>query len=230
MPKQLGPNLSASALVEGTTSSNGYTQGYPVHSPEQAEASRAVHEQGVYDTLRYYQWRETRGTPLPVVLPDLSDTPTNWIYAMNQIQDIVLQENTTSSATTNASVMGITAEAMDAQMEAELLAAEQVLDIEFSFDLAEPNYLVCLELIRAYPSGQSEIANLLVGMYAEKRISDEPLAYLMHVLKWPEVKLWVERQLASDPAAIATGAGHENIISAYSADWGNRDFYTFGRR
>lgn len=113
-------------------------------------------------------------------------------------------------------------------LELELLAAENVLNTEYSFELAEPNYRACLSLIDSDPSRREEVVGLLTRMYTEKAISDEPLAYLMHVLKWPEIKAWAESELANDPAAIATGAGYENILSAYSESWENKDFYVFG--
>jgi len=114
------------------------------------------------------------------------------------------------------------------QIEAELLQAERVLDTEYSFELAEPHYRNCLALIASAPSRQEEMENLMIRMYSERTISDEPVAYLMHVLKWPKVRSWVERKLAEDTAAIATGAAHENILMAYSEEWKNKEFYKFG--
>ncbi|WP_313460689.1 hypothetical protein [Stenotrophomonas sp.] len=108
-----------------------------------------------------------------------------------------------------------------------LLAAEHILDTEYSFDLAEPTYRACLELIAGAPDQRETLSDLLIAMYESKRVSDEPIAYLMHSLRWSEVREWAERSLRSDPTAFATGAGRANILAAYFDDWENRDFYVF---
>lgn len=108
-----------------------------------------------------------------------------------------------------------------------LLTAEHILGTEYSFDLAEPTYRVCLELIVGAPDERPALSALLIAMYENKRVSDEPIAYLMHSLSWSEVREWAEQSLRADPGSIATGAGRVNILAAYSDDWDNRDFYVF---
>ena len=109
----------------------------------------------------------------------------------------------------------------------ELLAAEHVLDTKYSFDLAEPHYRQCLDIIRCAPALQDEFEEILIDLYSRKQISHEPLAYLMHVLRWPRIRNWLENELMKDPSAIATGADHAKIIAAYNEDWQNKEFYKF---
>jgi hypothetical protein len=110
----------------------------------------------------------------------------------------------------------------------QLVQAEHVLDTQYSFELAEPHYRKCLSIIEHAPAYQKEFEDLLLKMYFEKVISDEPLAYLMHVLRWPNVRKDLELKITHDPTAIATGRSHEKILSAYHDEWANRDFYKFG--
>lgn len=112
-------------------------------------------------------------------------------------------------------------------LQSELLKAEHVLDTEYSFDLAEPNYRQCLLLIERSPGLQVEFEKLLIDMYSSKKISDEPLAYLMHVLRWSKIRSWLELELANNSTAIATGSAHEKVLAAYREDWPNREFYKF---
>jgi hypothetical protein len=107
----------------------------------------------------------------------------------------------------------------------ELLAAESVLDTEYSFDLAEPNYLRCLEIVRAHPEMRAQFSASLIGLYEANEVSDEPVAYLMHVLRWPEVASWVEERLRNLPDPVATGASLEKILAAYGERWENKEFY-----
>ena len=112
-------------------------------------------------------------------------------------------------------------------LHAELVQAEHVLNTQYSFELAEPHYRKCLSLIEHAPAYQSDFEKLLLDMYFEKMISDEPLAYLMHVLRWPNIQTSLESKLANDTAAIATGRAHEKVLSAYDDEWANREFYKF---
>jgi len=99
------------------------------------------------------------------------------------------------------------------------------LNSEYSFDKAESNYLRCLEIIRRAPEMRSEIIDLLKSLFDTRAISSEPVAYLMHVLRWPEMRDWAEVKLSQLPNAIATGAPLEKMIEAFSDDWENREFY-----
>ncbi len=113
-------------------------------------------------------------------------------------------------------------------LQAELAEAERVLDTQYSFELAEPHYRKCLSLIERAPAYQSDFEKLLLDMYFEKTIGDEPLAYLMYVLRWPNIRTSLESKLAEDPKAIATGQAHEKVLSAYDDEWANKEFYKFG--
>lgn len=112
-------------------------------------------------------------------------------------------------------------------LRAEIVQAEKVLDTQFSFELAEPHYRKCLSIIEQAPEYKGEFEILLLEMYCEQMISDEPLAYLMHILRWENIKKTLEYKLFNDPAAIATGQRHEKVLSAYHDKWANRDFYKF---
>lgn len=107
----------------------------------------------------------------------------------------------------------------------ELRAAEKVLNAEYSFELAEPNYLRCLEIVRAHPDMRAQFVSSLIGLYETQEVSDEPVAYLMHVLKWSEVAAWAEERLRASPDPIATGASLEKVLAVYDENWENKEFY-----
>lgn len=112
-------------------------------------------------------------------------------------------------------------------LQVELVQAENVLDTQFSFELAEPHYRKCLSIIEQAPEYQGEFEILLLKMYFKQMISDEPLAYLMHILRWKNIKRTLELKLFNEPAAIATGRGNEKVLAAYYDKWLNKDFYKF---
>ncbi|WP_210131308.1 putative Ig domain-containing protein [Stenotrophomonas rhizophila] len=93
MLEQLGSMSSGDVTAAMPTAGGGYTRGYRVPTVAEAEASQAVLQLAQYNTLKYYQWRENSGIPLPVVLPDINDTPANWVGAINDIQQALLLEN-----------------------------------------------------------------------------------------------------------------------------------------
>ena len=111
------------------------------------------------------------------------------------------------------------------EVEYELLQAEDVLNTEFSFDLAEPNYLRCLQVIQKAPELQPQFEALLISLFEKRQVSDEPLAYLMHKLRWPGVRSWMKAKLDELPHSIAGGAPYEKVLAAYSDAWENREFY-----
>lgn len=107
----------------------------------------------------------------------------------------------------------------------ELLAAENVLNTEYSFEKAEPNYLRCLEIIKDAPEMRVQFATLMTSLFDNNQVSDEPLAFLMHALRWPEVRAWAENKIHQMPNPIATGRPLEKVIEAFSDDWENQEFY-----
>jgi len=107
----------------------------------------------------------------------------------------------------------------------ELLAAENILNTEYSFEKAEPNYLRCLDIIKSAPEMRPQFVGLLTSLFESNEMSDEPLAFLMHVLRWPEVREWAENNIRRMPNPIATGRPLEKIIEAFSDNWENREFY-----
>jgi hypothetical protein len=107
----------------------------------------------------------------------------------------------------------------------ELLAAEHILNTEYSFEKAEPQYLRCLEIISGAPAMKQQFAALMTSLFEANQISDEPLAFLMHALRWQEVRDWAEKKIREMPNPIATGRPLEKVIEAFDDDWENKDFY-----
>lgn len=107
----------------------------------------------------------------------------------------------------------------------ELLAAENILNTEYSFDKAEPNYMRCLDIIKSAPEMRPQFSALLTSLFDANEVSDEPLAFLMHVLRWTEVREWAESSIRQMPNPIATGRPLEKVIEAFSDDWENQEFY-----
>jgi hypothetical protein len=110
-------------------------------------------------------------------------------------------------------------------LKSELLTAENILNTEFSFEKAEPNYLRCLDIIKNAPEMRNQFSDLLIGLFETNEVSDEPISFLMHVLRWPEVREWAERKIRKMSNPIATGRTLEKIIEAFSDDWENKEFY-----
>lgn len=110
-------------------------------------------------------------------------------------------------------------------LKSELLAAENILNTEYSFEKAEPNYLRCLEIINGAPEMRQQFAVLMTSLFETDQVSDEPLAFLMHVLRWREVRDWAEDKLREMPNPIATGRPLEKVLEAFNDDWENREFY-----
>lgn len=110
-------------------------------------------------------------------------------------------------------------------LQAELQQAESVLNTQYSFDLAEPCYLRSLEIIGKAPAERVAIIDLLKGMLIRGEISDEPVAYLMHVLRWPEIRDWAQARVQELSNPLAHGRHFQKILAAYSDNWENRVFY-----
>lgn len=115
------------------------------------------------------------------------------------------------------------------ELRQQLLEAERILDTDFSFDLAEPAYVRCLELVRDNPSNRAEFVRVLTSMFLDGQLSDEPIAFLMHKLQWPEVREWAHGQLNQMADPVVHGRRFVKIIKGFSDDWENSEFYrTFG--
>lgn len=113
------------------------------------------------------------------------------------------------------------------QVRDELLQAEHVLNTKFSFDLAEPFYRHCLAQIESAPQDREAVEHLLIQLFRERQISSEPLAYLMHVLRWEGVRHAIEADLRCQSAPIITGVEHGKVLDGFLTDWGHRMFYRF---
>ncbi|SFF96627.1 hypothetical protein SAMN05518865_106326 [Duganella sp. CF458] len=110
-------------------------------------------------------------------------------------------------------------------LKSELLAAENILNTEYSFERAEPNYVRCLEIIGGNPEMRPQFSELLTSLFDAGLVSDEPLAFLMHVLRWSEVREWAEISIRQMPNPVATGRPLEKVIEAFGDDWENEEFY-----
>jgi hypothetical protein len=115
-------------------------------------------------------------------------------------------------------------------LRAELLAAEYVLNTDFSFDLAEPHYRRCLALIHSEQKLRREFVALMTSMFETNELGDEPVAYLMHCPRWREVLTWAEDNLRTMEHPILHGRPLANICEAFDDRWQNRKFYTFKDR
>ncbi len=111
------------------------------------------------------------------------------------------------------------------KFEREIVQAEHVLETEYSFEKAEPNYLRCLEIVETNPELRPRIVAVLKSLFMQGKVSDEPIAFLMHKLRWSEIRDWVERDLAEMENPMANGAALGKILAAYSDNWENKEFY-----
>ena len=107
------------------------------------------------------------------------------------------------------------------------MAAEHVLATEYSFDLAEPCYRKCVALLEHDTDLRRAAVELMAELYDQGILSDEPIAYLVHVLQWTEVAEWARARLMALDNPRCHGRPLEKIMEALSADWENRDFYKF---
>ena len=107
----------------------------------------------------------------------------------------------------------------------ELLRAEKILDTEYSFDKAEPSYVRCLEIIGNAEDKRAQIVALITSLFSSGQLSDEPVAVLMHKLRWPEVRRWAEAELHALANPKINGRPLEKIIASFSDDWENKEFY-----
>ena len=109
--------------------------------------------------------------------------------------------------------------------ENELDRANEILNTEFSFDLAEPNYLVCLALITGHEELKSDFESSLIRLFRSKKIDDEPIAYLMYRLRWEGVRNWAVRELKELDNPMIEGCSLQKILDAFEDGWGHKDFY-----
>jgi len=116
---------------------------------------------------------------------------------------------------------------IELQVRDELLQAEHVLDTKFSFDQAEPFYRRCLAHIESAPQDREAIEQLLIRLFRDRQISSEPLAYLMHVLRWEGVRHAIEADMRSQASPIITGVEHGKVLDGFDTEWGNKVFYRF---
>lgn len=110
-------------------------------------------------------------------------------------------------------------------LRAELLKAESILNTQYSFDLAEPTCVKCLQLIAEVPGQREQVADLITSLFTSGELSDEPVAFLMHVLRWPDVFDWAKNRLQRLENPIADRRPLEKIVAAFGDDWENKNFY-----
>ncbi len=113
------------------------------------------------------------------------------------------------------------------QLKAQLSEAENILNTDFSFDLAEPVYRRCLAILLRKDVVRTDATDLMCSMFNSNTLSDEPISYLMHVLRWPEIRVWAETTLRNMEHPLLDGAPLERILNAYDDLWPHREFYAF---
>jgi hypothetical protein len=119
-----------------------------------------------------------------------------------------------------------TVDALNA-LRAELQAAEHMLSTQYSSELAEPNYRRCLSLIEAHERNRRQIVELMTSMFDSGEITEEPIAYLMHCLRWEEVRSWAEAKLRAMEHPMLYGRALGRICEAFADNWEDREFYSF---
>lgn len=107
----------------------------------------------------------------------------------------------------------------------ELLSAEEILNTKYSFDLAEPNYMRCLEIIKSIPKLRPQFIDLMLSLLESEAVSNEPIAYLMHALRWEEMRIKLQKKLTELPDVIVTGVPFRKVLEAYDDAWENQEFY-----
>ena len=71
--------------------------------------------------------------------------------------------------------------------------------VALELTIASPAKLATSSYTNSYTiSYTAHLAELLTSLFDANEVSDEPLAFLMHVLCWPEVREWAEEQYTSD--------------------------------
>lgn len=108
-----------------------------------------------------------------------------------------------------------------------LLAAEYVLNTEYSFGLAEPHYRKCVALLRHNMGLRVAAARLVAELYSQGNLGDEPIAYLVHVLRWREVAEWARASIAALDNPMLHGGPLENVLEAFENEWEHCVFYSF---
>jgi hypothetical protein len=100
-------------------------------------------------------------------------------------------------------------------------------------DALEPLYEEVLDFLLSHPESRIELAQRLIETirkYRKGHESLEPLlpsstiAYSMHVLRWPEIRRFVEEENRSFYAPRMS-TFMSAILDAFSDDWEDRDFY-----
>lgn len=100
-------------------------------------------------------------------------------------------------------------------------------------DALEPVYEELLGFLEAHGSERAELGRLLAeevrahrthAVSGESRLPIQAIAYCMHVLRWSDV-LEAAKQENDEFYSLRMSTAMEPIISAYSDDWDDRDFY-----
>jgi hypothetical protein len=93
----------------------------------------------------------------------------------------------------------------------------------------EPPFHSLLTFIREHPSCRDEASARIVASIRTGAFEWELLAYLMHALRWPEVKqAALERIVASDDWRIKTPLSH--VVEAFEDDWEGAEVFRDLRR
>jgi len=111
------------------------------------------------------------------------------------------------------------------KLRAELLKAELILNTKYSFSLAETNYVNCLQIIDEFPEQRPKFVQLLKSMFLNGEVSDEPIAFLMHALRWSEILDWAQNESQHLKNPIGHARPFMKIAAAFDDNWENGEFY-----
>ena len=106
-----------------------------------------------------------------------------------------------------------------------LAAARRACDEGDSTSDFEPAFAEVLQFIQQHPACRVDaVATMAAALHGTQALPWELLAFLMHELRWPEVKVEATRVIEqSEDWRIKTALSH--VVAAYEEDWPDADLY-----
>lgn len=102
--------------------------------------------------------------------------------------------------------------------------AEQLLTERPHFPRAEPIYEQILRLVEEEPQHRGALCEVLNDLLARSAGPIELVEYVAHALRWPELKLAIQRLLAETQDQRQREA-LDRLLTAFNDDWDQRDIY-----